>query len=637
MPVLVIVRDLETEPILPWAERFARARRHALVVLHPSSEEPDFRCPDLHAPDRVEPKSEELKSIFHSLRHAFPHPPPDGSEPLAISFSTVPAEDFDAEALAIIESERPELLLLPRPLASEGPVRRIFRQATCETVILDLGEQPEVAAGGESSDAEPSPFSIQRILVPTSSGANARFALSLACSLVGPEGEVEALFVEPPIGEEAVKVGEKILRREMRRALGAVSANVSTRVKIADDPAAGIIEVAREGDYDLVLVGATEGLSSPRMRKSSIPDRVRRGLSDLPVAVSRCGIPLVHRAERAIIRFFRAVVPQLSREERIQLVEKVQSSSSFNFDFITLVCLSTLIAGLGLIRDSAAVVIGAMLVAPLMTPLVGCGLALVHGNLILIRNAARSVFWGFCLSFAIGVGLGLLVPGVGWTDELLSRGEPGRLDLIVAFASGLAAAYATGRPGLSGALPGVAIAAALVPPIATTGIGVALGHYADALGALLLFLSNIVAIVLGAAISLYALGMRGEREPDRRGLWMRPVIATLILVCCGLTIALGTRIHAALDVARVPPELQKAIGARLAEDRADLRSIRAVLRPGANAEDPETIELILRVETPRPMTADWVEELRSMAAEDYAPIPVRVRVAATQVFEGGSE
>jgi len=163
----------------------------------------------------------------------------------------------------------------------------------------------------------------------------------------------------------------------------------------------------------------------------------------------------------------------LDRERRISLVERVQNSSQWDFDFVALICLSTLIAGLGLLQDSTAVVIGAMLVAPLMTALVGAGLSLIQGNRRLIRNAACSVVLGFLLSFAIGLFLGLMARYFTdvtehLPDEMKSRGSPGVLDLVIAFASGVAAAYAMGRPNLVSALPGVAIAAALVPPIATS-------------------------------------------------------------------------------------------------------------------------------------------------------------------------
>ena len=182
-----------------------------------------------------------------------------------------------------------------------------------------------------------------------------------------------------------------------------------------------------------------------------------------------------------------------------------------------------------------------MLVAPLMTPLIGTGFALVQGNEKLIRNAIRSVYLGFALAFGLAILTSWFVPEFLIQTEILSRGAPDLLDLIVAFLSGVAAAYAMGRPNLISALPGVAIAAALVPPIATSGIGVGLwiedllwsegaSILSDrldlAVGAMLLFLTNIVAIILGTAVVFWAVGIdsRVEAKPEDtrpRRIWPR--------------------------------------------------------------------------------------------------------------------
>ena len=155
-------------------------------------------------------------------------------------------------------------------------------------------------------------------------------------------------------------------------------------------------------------------------------------------------------------------------------------------------CLATLIAGLGLIRNSASVVIGAMLIAPLMSPLAGVGLGLAQENILLIRKASKTVLRGFLTAYALSVLLGFLlhfglnafptspvesasgIAAILVPSEMESRGSPSFLDLIVALASGMAGAYALSRPKMVSALPGVAIAAALVPPIATSAMAFAI-------------------------------------------------------------------------------------------------------------------------------------------------------------------
>ena len=202
-----------------------------------------------------------------------------------------------------------------------------------------------------------------------------------------------------------------------------------------------------------------------------LPGRVHRGTNEPTIIVTRATIPLAGRVRRWLDLRLQRWVPQLGREERTDLVARIQSNSQWNFDFIMLVALSTLIAAMGLLDNSPAVIIGAMLVAPLMTPLLGIGIALSQGNPRLAEMSLKSVGYGFTTAFVLAYLVGLATADfVQATQEMDARDWPGVLDLVIAFVSGLAAAYASGRPGLLAALPGVAIAAALLPPIATSGL-----------------------------------------------------------------------------------------------------------------------------------------------------------------------
>jgi uncharacterized hydrophobic protein (TIGR00271 family) len=218
------------------------------------------------------------------------------------------------------------------------------------------------------------------------------------------------------------------------------------------------------------------------------------------------------------------VVPQLDKPDRVELVDRLQMGSVFNFDFISLISLSTIIAALGLLDDSAAVVIGAMLVAPLMTPLVGMGFALIQVNERLMKTSIGSVLSGFAVAFFIGAMLGALVSlltTLEVSDQMASRDAPSLVDLFVALFSGVAGAYAMSRPNLISALPGVAIAAALVPPIATSGMALTMGDFELAGGALLLFFTNIVAIVLGTTMTFWAVGINTRLVKSSDGQTMR--------------------------------------------------------------------------------------------------------------------
>jgi uncharacterized hydrophobic protein (TIGR00271 family) len=192
------------------------------------------------------------------------------------------------------------------------------------------------------------------------------------------------------------------------------------------------------------------------------------------------------------------------------------------------------------VAESIPVVIGAMLVAPLMTPLLGAGLSLVQGNLKFLWETLRTVGFGFLLALVIACVLGLIVLD-GPSRLMLARANPGVLDLAVALFSGMAAAYAVARPGLSAALPGVAIAASLVPPIGASGMALATGDFRVAAGAALLFFTNIIAIVLGGAVSLIAVGLRSHHLHGRQKQWARRAVtagfllaAVLAVVLCGI-------------------------------------------------------------------------------------------------------
>jgi len=178
--------------------------------------------------------------------------------------------------------------------------------------------------------------------------------------------------------------------------------------------------------------------------------------------------------------------------------------------FVVLTVLSTTLAAFGLIANSAAVVIGAMLIAPLMTPILATAASLVHGQIDRLAVSLLVLAGGTLLAVAAGWAVswltGATLTAEELTPELLSRATPSLLDLGVAIAAGLAAGYILTNSQAGSSLPGVAIAVALVPPLGTAGISLELGATAEAEGALLLFATNLVVIILSAMIVMLASG-----------------------------------------------------------------------------------------------------------------------------------
>ena len=180
--------------------------------------------------------------------------------------------------------------------------------------------------------------------------------------------------------------------------------------------------------------------------------------------------------------------------------------------FTVLLFLSTVIAANGVIEDSTATVIGAMIIAPLMTPILATTAALVMGNGPRAWRSLLLVVAGAVGVIAVASALGALAVHVvdfKTNSQITGRVAPRALDLIVALAAGTAGAFATSRDDVADSIPGVAISIALVPPLCVVGISLSASEWLDAWGALLLFLTNFLSILLagGAVFTILGLGV----------------------------------------------------------------------------------------------------------------------------------
>lgn len=231
-----------------------------------------------------------------------------------------------------------------------------------------------------------------------------------------------------------------------------------------------------------------------------------------------------------------SIFQSLSSTRRNEVLIELEQASSPGFDYFLMIVLSCSIATFGLLTDSAAVIIGAMLVAPLMSPLLGLSLASVAGRERMFQNAVISLIEGIAFSVLLSLILGLIAKILPFTvltvlpSEIMARTKPTPFDLGIAIAGGAAAAYALAQPRLSAALPGVAIATALMPPICTVGIGIAVGNSSVALGASLLFLTNLTAISFAGILVFAALGFRPVRGDNAWHRITRSLFYSAILV-----------------------------------------------------------------------------------------------------------
>lgn len=218
--------------------------------------------------------------------------------------------------------------------------------------------------------------------------------------------------------------------------------------------------------------------------------------------------------------------------QRILAELGIKRQPHWAFRFSTMLGLSVVVAVMGMSADSAAVVIGAMLLAPLMQPVLATAACISMALFRKSLTAAGHVLVASIGSIALAYLLSALFVTGDLPNEVTSRTSPDIRDLIVALGAGTAGAYATVRRDVSSSLPGVAVAVALVPPLAAVGITLEAGRETLARGALLLYATNLVAIVLAASIVFVATGFVPPRRlatTFRRSAAVAAVVATAVV------------------------------------------------------------------------------------------------------------
>jgi uncharacterized hydrophobic protein (TIGR00271 family) len=293
--------------------------------------------------------------------------------------------------------------------------------------------------------------------------------------------------------------------------------------------------------------------------------------------------------------------------------------------FSALIALSSAIASFGLLADSGAVVIGAMLVAPLMTPIMGAAAATVTADNRRLVAALSIIALGTVLAIFVGGLMSMMAGGTvidvrALPQEIRSRTFPGLLDLGIAISAGAAAGYVLPRRSAISALPGVGIAVALVPPLATVGITAELGLPAEARNALLLYVTNLAAIVFAAGVMLLFSGFRPEVRTSRF-LLRRRLAVTLVLV---MLVAIPLTLHTQ-SVLR-DQRLQNAVVRSVEAWDDDVRIVESVADV---AGDVATVELLLVGRGEAKPVLLLAEEIRSRFG---GPVDLRVLYQGDELF-----
>ncbi|MCF2972416.1 DUF389 domain-containing protein [Synechococcus sp. Nb3U1] len=241
-------------------------------------------------------------------------------------------------------------------------------------------------------------------------------------------------------------------------------------------------------------------------------------------------------------------LPVANPEEYAELMVGLMRESRLSLNYLILVIGSCVIATLGLMANSPAVIIGAMIVAPLMLPIRGMAMGALEGNLVLFRTGILSIIVGTGIGVGVSFLLGRLVGLPEWGSEVLARTQPNLLDLGVALAAGGIGAFARVRKEISDSLAGVAIAVALMPPVCVIGLGLAHADWSTSLGATLLYATNLLGIALACMVTFLAMGYAPLHKARSALSWMLGLVLLLVVpLGAGMTrLVYQARLEAAL-------------------------------------------------------------------------------------------
>jgi len=298
--------------------------------------------------------------------------------------------------------------------------------------------------------------------------------------------------------------------------------------------------------------------------------------------------------------------------------------------------LSAIIASYGLVTNSAAVVIGAMLVAMMLGPITGVALAIIDYRMPLLRKSLVTVFLGVSLVLVVGFIVGWLHKDQPLTAEILSRTQPTSMDLMIALAGGTAGAYAMVSPHLSVAVVGVAVATALVPPLAASGILFANGELQLGFGALLLAVTNIIAIQFTNALVLWVLGFRRLVDNDYKSnnyltFLQRNAVTLLLLGGLGTYLTINLQTNAKQQV--FESSVKEAINSYFIDQGNVLTNTQF-----DTSDENQVVRAVVRGET-TPTSTD-VRKIEAVITQDmasnfpeYLPIKLQLRYLPVQVIE----
>ncbi len=335
-----------------------------------------------------------------------------------------------------------------------------------------------------------------------------------------------------------------------------------------------------------------------KTRNNSSDGKGRKGVNS-PGSFSRSFIQTRRRIADSFIDLL-----STSEDRKQEVRDDISIGSTPRTAYYLLLSISILIAAFGLVTNSAAVVIGAMLVSPLMTPIFGISLGLIRGNMTLLRKAFVAEFVGVIIGIGAATILGLLPFANEVTPEMLSRTSPTLIDLIVAALAGTAGCLAMIDERISPVLPGIAMATALVPPLAVCGLCIAFGAFSGAWGAFLLFFANFLAILAISALLFVVAGFVTQEEMGSKlevlKRFLGPVIGLIFV-----TVLLTHALVGIIGERRTSQAIKDVLERDLATERGTLIEKVIYKRKG------DAIDILASVTTPQVLSPRKIKEIQN--------------------------
>ena len=295
--------------------------------------------------------------------------------------------------------------------------------------------------------------------------------------------------------------------------------------------------------------------------------------------------------------------------------------------FGTLMFFATAIATYGVIADSTATVIGAMLIAPLMTPILATAVAIMTGQMPRAGRALLTVLGGVVIAVALSWFLSWIyrtgVVSVETNTQILSRTSPRLVDLWAALFAGAAGAFAISRKDVADTLPGAAIAIALVPPLAVVGVSLSQGAWSDAWGAMLLFMTNFFAILLAGGSILALLGLSKAGMSDLHGKARKRATALIWVGVILVIIPLASTSLSALNAAQMQRSARAITEEWLIESTYELNRV-------SNTSDG--VSIIVSGDGDFPDTSELIAAMEDQF-QNGATVQLEIVPARSEVFE----